>query len=373
MPRISNASTIRVEDISTDEGATVSATELIELCLILYEDVKTMPDGEIQRPPVFIAGPSGCGKTETVQYGLRAKMAEKYGQCGMAYFDLGGKDTTIMAGYEMPVDGMTKLFPREELPREDRDGAVGILLIDDSTNAPVLTQTVFQDFVRTRRMGSYKLPDGWIIIGTGNRRIDGCAVTDMKISNGRRWHQYVMRPDPNVFIDYAIEQGFHPYVVGYIRAYPERLYVYDPKSTEWTCPMPANWEWVSRSLFLNIRKELWYAHFAGRLGKSQARAFVGWCEIIDQVVDPSVIYADPAAAPLSEDPNVTFTTVMVLSRAATVTNIGATVTYFDRLAEVGMGEFGTLAVREIEKRNPAICSTKPYIKWATKHNYGVNN
>ena len=63
----------------------------------------------------------------------------------------------------------------------------GILFLDDFTAAPQAVQSVLATLVLDRTIGGKRLPDGWKIIGAGNRKSDKASSHDMPSHLVSRW------------------------------------------------------------------------------------------------------------------------------------------------------------------------------------------
>jgi len=65
-------------------------------------------------------------------------------------------------------DKITRFAPPEFLPIVSRDGERGILVIEEINSIPVHLIEQMKCIVSERRMGEYRLPNGWVIVGTAN-------------------------------------------------------------------------------------------------------------------------------------------------------------------------------------------------------------
>ena len=124
----------------------------------------------------MIWGPPGIGKSSIV-----AAAAEK---AGIDFIDLRLSQLapTDLRGLPVPVHpnkgeeyGISKWYPPEFLPREGK----GILFLDELNMAPPVMQGVAQQLILDRKIGSYKVPQGWIILSAGNRKEDRASVFEM--------------------------------------------------------------------------------------------------------------------------------------------------------------------------------------------------
>ena len=119
--------------------------------------------------PVFLWGAPGVGKSQVV-----AKVAADR---GMALRDIRAVllDPVDLRGLPRLENGRAEWCPPAFLPGPD-DSEQGIIFLDELNAAPPLVQAACYQLVLDRRIGEYRLPDGWSIIAAGNREKDK-AVT----------------------------------------------------------------------------------------------------------------------------------------------------------------------------------------------------
>ena len=120
---------------------------------------------------VMIWGAPGIGKSSIV-----AQVAAAH---GLPCIDLRLSQLAPADLRGLPVadheQGVARLLPPEFLPRSGS----GILFLDEINLAPPALQVVAKQLVLDRRVGSYTLPEGWLVWAAGNRKEDRAAVFDM--------------------------------------------------------------------------------------------------------------------------------------------------------------------------------------------------
>ena len=122
------------------------------------------------RQPVFLWGPPGVGKSRLV-----ADVARRQGR---KLYDLRAVllDPVDLRGLPRISDeGITSWCVPEFLPHP-QDTEEGILFLDELNAAPPLVQAACYQLILDRRVGQYRLPDGWAVVAAGNRESDR-AVT----------------------------------------------------------------------------------------------------------------------------------------------------------------------------------------------------
>ena len=146
------------------------------------------------RQPVFLWGPPGVGKSRLV-----ADVARRQGR---KLYDLRAVllDPVDLRGLPRISDeGITSWCVPEFLPHP-QDTEEGILFLDELNAAPPLVQAACYQLILDRRVGQYRLPDGWAVVAAGNRESDRAVTYRMPsaLAAGHVGHQpafaYTGRP-----------------------------------------------------------------------------------------------------------------------------------------------------------------------------------
>lgn len=179
-------------------------------------------------------GPPGASKTAIVR-----SIAEKFG-VPLIDFRLGQLTPQDLKGVPVPRDGVTHFFPPAELPQAGE----GILLLDEFVQAVPTLQGIAQELLLSRRMGEYRVPDGWMVIALGNRKEDRASVHDMPAQVGNRFKHYLIEPTLDDFRRWAYRSGaIHEQVLAFLAWRPELLHRFDRNAPAW--PSPRSWEFAS--------------------------------------------------------------------------------------------------------------------------------
>jgi hypothetical protein len=147
---------------------------------------------------------------------------------------------------------VSRWFPPEFLPREngaqpDASGVPamrGILFLDELNMAPPAMQGVAQQLILDRRVGSYRVPEGWFIWAAGNRKEDRAAVFDMPAPLANRFLHLDVEPDWDSFKAHGLSNGIHEQVLAFLSFRPTLLHAMDALKPAW--PSPRSWEMASR-------------------------------------------------------------------------------------------------------------------------------
>lgn len=187
--------------------------------------------------PVFIWGAPGIGKSALVE-----KFAE---EVGMPCVSLLGSQLAPEDIIGIPrINGETSEFlPPKMIARKEPY----VLFLDELNACSQEVQKAFYSLIHERRVGEYHLPEGSVVIGAGNRAQDGAIVKTMSSALINRMFHVQLVADSNDWLAWAYENQLHPWVIEYITARPDHLFIEPPK-TEEPYSTPRSWHMLSDAL-----------------------------------------------------------------------------------------------------------------------------
>lgn len=189
---------------------------------------------------VMIWGPPGVGKSSIV---AAAASHAKIGLVDVRLSQLAPTDlrglpaVSTASGMER---GRTEWCPPDFLPHAGK----GVLFLDEFNMAPPSMQGIAQQLILDREVGSYRLPDGWVVWAAGNRREDRASVFDMPAPLANRFIHLALEPNLDCFKQYALAHDVPEAIIAFLAARPNLLHKIDPNSPAW--PSPRSWEMASR-------------------------------------------------------------------------------------------------------------------------------
>lgn len=193
-------------------------------------------------PPVMIWGPPGVGKSTVIKDVAR--------DLDIGYIDvrLAQREPIDIRGLPVPKDDGVHWYISAEWPRE-KDSR-GIIIFDELTAADRTLQVAAYEFILDRRLGDlYTVPEGWYIVGAGNRTSDRAVATTMSSALANRFLHVEIEADADSWIKWALRHNIHPSVAGFIRFKPDSLFNMEG-NLERGWPSPRTWERVSTMLHL---------------------------------------------------------------------------------------------------------------------------
>lgn len=187
--------------------------------------------------PVFIWGAPGIGKSAIVQ-----KFAE---QLGLECVSLLGSQLAPedIIGVPQIIDGFSRFCP----PRVIARSQPYVLFLDELNACSSEVQKAFYSLIHERRIGEYRLPEGSIVVGAGNRAQDNAITRPMSSALINRMFHVELIASPKLWLEWAAQNGIHPYVYDYIANRPDHLWSKPPK-TEEPFSTPRSWHMLSDAI-----------------------------------------------------------------------------------------------------------------------------
>lgn len=157
----------------------------------------------------------------------------------------------------------------------------GILALEEFNSAPGSVQAAAYQLLLDRRLGDYKVPEGIIIVALGNRETDKGIAVKMPTPIMNRLVHVEMRADFNNWQTWALLHRIHPEVVGYLTAFKESLFQFEPGSAARGFPTPRSWHFVSDILTNNpyLNDHLALALVTGAVGDAEGSKFIEFRKI----------------------------------------------------------------------------------------------
>jgi hypothetical protein len=179
----------------------------------------------------------------------------------------------------------TVWFPPEFLPTPDEPA--GILFLDELTAADQRLQISAYSLILDRRVGNYRLPDGWQVVAAGNASFHGAVSHDMGTALADRMFHLHVQTAIDAFLAHALDHDFAPEVMAYLKVRPDKL---DDTAAQLANDhlvgaSPRGWEDVSNVLRSGLSEAGRRLFVQGRIGAANAAEFFGVLREIQAGVD----------------------------------------------------------------------------------------
>jgi len=319
------------------------------------------------KQPMFLTGSPGSGKSAHLSSAVksaRVSWAEQwYADRGLEYagFDIvelrmAERDSADVRGVpktvEEIIDGesvgwITTWCRPKEYPALDCRPT--LLFIDELLQAhPSVNVLIGRAFDQeNRQIGDYVLPDNVVVFGASNFHTDRAGAGRMLTHTANRVFHYELVVDAKQWCDeYAVSADIDRRVVGFLRARPELVYQFDPKSTAPAFPTLRMWENLSTMIKSISSDNLVMLNMVtcGAVGIPVGTEFVGFVRAYDRLPKPSEIIANPDAYDDPVEADMRYAIGGALGKYADEDNIESIWTYMIKLP----AEYQVLFVKDVQ-------------------------
>jgi hypothetical protein len=306
---------------------------------------------QIQRT-VAIEGAPGGGKTTLVHQAaqrLRVPIIEKH------------MPTMLVEDFGVPYpdeDGTLKYKIPDWFPVKGKAPEKGILLFDDRNQASPDLQKVLANICQARNLHGTPLPDGWMVISTGNRQSDRAGAN--RVLSHLRNRETVLEYETNLddWTAWAVEAKIHPSVVSFARFRPELLHEFDPSRD--ANPTPRSWAEGISPLIGLVPKDAEFECFKGAIGEGAAVEFAGFLRVYEDLPTIESIVANPTKVAVPSNLATLYALSGAIASAMNEDNIPQLAAFISRIPP----EFSVLAMSLAIKRDSSLASTSEFAQWA---------
>ncbi len=304
---------------------------------------------------VFIKGAPGTGKTE----GVRQYAAKKGLKLIAIHAPL--SDLLDLKGVISTNEDSAKFLPLSLWPKETDEPVV--VLIDELPQCVPAIQNGYSQLLIDKVMGDVKLPEGSLVIATGNRREDKAATHNVPSQIINRVMHIDITHDVEDFFDWGLANGVSPEVIAFGRFRPGVIHNFDASNSQEPYGTFRSWKYVSDVLKSNPPEDLLFELVSGLVGKGGASEFIAYLRVYRSLPDPKVILKDPMAYTIPTDPGVMFALVAALAHYVSKDTADAFYDFALRLD----AEWSVSLVKSAKLVFPEITKAKAFSKWAKEH------
>ncbi|MBO5387319.1 MAG: hypothetical protein J6A59_04170 [Lachnospiraceae bacterium] len=258
--------------------------------------------------PIFGLGKGGIGKTESI-HDLAKKLGIGYVDVRLLLYS-----ETDLKGIPYPNEDHTRTVWLQNaiLPTVEKDGETGILVFDEITSCLRSVRTAAYQLLQERRLGEYKLPDGWMVVCLGNGEEDGGDYQGMEGNFANRCSVFNVVPDVESWKLWAMKHNINELVAAYVSFKPNDLHSYNTNNeTEMLFASPRSWTAVSNILNtygFNEDDKVLINRIIANLGRRVGHQFMAFCKYKNATVDPKSI-VNEGNMPSLEGQEVIFITI----------------------------------------------------------------
>ncbi len=192
--------------------------------------------------PVMLWGPPGVGKSQLV-----SQIAANHG-VNIIDIRLSQMEPSDLRGIPFRLGNSVEWAIPALLPDTRRHGDKGILFLDEITSAPPTVSAAAYQLILDRRLGEYKVPEGWVIFAAGNRHGDRGVTYVMPAPLANRFSHYEFDVHLDDWVAWAWQNQIDERIIAFLRFRPELIFDFDPAHNPVSFPSPRSWEFAHRAL-----------------------------------------------------------------------------------------------------------------------------
>ena len=195
-----------------------------------------------QHTPVMLWGPPGVGKSQLVH-----QIGERHG-VHVVDIRLSQMEPSDLRGIPFKSGDHVEWATPAMLPEASRHGEAGVLFLDEITSAVPSVSAAAYQLILDRKLGEYRVPDGWAIFSAGNRQGDRGVTYTMPAPLANRFSHYDVDTNLDDWVVWAYRHSIDQRIIGFLRYRPELLFDFDPAQNPMAFPTPRSWEFAHRAL-----------------------------------------------------------------------------------------------------------------------------
>lgn len=303
-----------------------------------------------QKLSVMVWGSSGIGKSSLTQQ-IAKKLGVEYIDLRLSQLD--PEDLRGLPVYDRDAKRMTFALP-DFLPTDPN--SQGILNLDEINLADPSVMNAAYQLILDRRLGSYKLPDGWAIIALGNRTQDRGNINEIPAPLSHRMIHYDFDVNFDDWTLWANQNNIHEDIISFLRFRPALLNDYNPNMR--VSPTPRTWEFVSRKMS-SLDPEVEFEEIQGIVGEGATAELMAFMKIRRSLPNVDALLMNPDAAEVPTDPCTCYALSGALTARADENNFERIIKYVGRM----LPEFQVMTVRDCIQRKPVLQESKEFTHW----------
>ncbi len=332
------------------------------LITILEREFTSVREGH--HTPVMLWGAPGVGKSQMV-----AQVGARHG-VPVVDIRLSQMEPSDLRGIPYRVDERVEWAPPSMLPDAQRDAPQGILFLDEINAAPPSVSAAAYQLILDRRLGDYRVPEGWAIFAAGNRQGDRGVTYTMPAPLANRFSHFEVETNLDDWVSWAYQSRIDERLIAFLRFRPELLFDFDPAHNPIAFPSPRSWEFAHRalqkfgdetSLLLDTLKAC-----VGPAAGIELHAFIANLERLPDL--DAIVRGDEVAAPAEIDLQYAVASALVGRAVRAKGSPDAKAVYghiLDYAAKLPLREMGIMLVSDMHRAiGQELFGVPQFTKWA---------
>lgn len=240
---------------------------------------------------LFVKGTMGIGKSAVIKEtakeiaddeGMEFIDGWADGKFGLIDIRLSQFNPEDLKGLPMfnQKDKTTEWLLPEILPRSGK----GIIFFDELNLATPSIQAAAYQLILDRKLGTYKLPDGWAIISAGNGTEDKANTYELPAPLANRFaHTELSPPSIDDWTAWATKNNINNNIISYLNWKFSNLYKFDSNSNDVAFPTPRSWTFASKMIEGETKDDTIKRYVASAVGDGIAIEYVAYHKMSSQL------------------------------------------------------------------------------------------
>ena len=254
-------------ELKYQERLNIAVTSIGRIKEILKNDIKDTiiawnKGRDVDKQCYHIIGPAGVGKTQICLQIAKELTEEIFGAHNKKSEEQKEFEMMMIKSPVLSRDDFIIPFPVEDekgfndfrmlysdfVPKVQ--GTYGLFVIDEFSRGDHQLQQLLWQIQNEYAVHTYAFPKGWFVFSIDNPDDSEYSMDNLEDAAGlrRQCHLYV-EVNAHDFINYAMQQDFHPLVIEFIQTFPEYLYDFQSQKIGAVYANPASYEKLSDHLW----------------------------------------------------------------------------------------------------------------------------
>jgi len=247
--------------------------------------------------PVMLWGPPGVGKSQII-----AQVGDRH-NVPVIDIRLSQMEPSDLRGIPFRENTSVEWAIPSMLPNAEKHGEHGVLFLDEITSAVPSVSAAAYQLILDRRLGDYRVPDGWAIFAAGNRQGDRGVTYTMPAPLANRFSHFEVELNLDDWVSWAYKHDIDERIIAFLRFRPEQLFNFDPAHNPVAFPTPRSWEFAHRALHKFMDSpELLLGSLQACVGPAAGIELKAFVDSLDQMPDlDAILRGEDIKAPKEVD------------------------------------------------------------------------
>lgn len=332
---------------------------------------------------VLLESAPGVGKSELIEQ-IVGELSERDGEpWGLATMFLATQTPPDLIGYVfkgernwggeiIPVTEPT--MPLWMITRDGKPVSAykrGFLFLDEYGQGEADVKRASAELLLNKRLGPWRLPDGWAIVAASNRSEDRSGVTKSFDFVINRIKTIKVTAELAPWNDWAIQHGVMPLTIAFANQHPHIVFSGEVPDKQRPWCTPRSLVKADRELQVKARRNggdvpddpRTIEGIGGIIGPGEASSLFAFVKLERQMPKYEKIVADPKGVRVPEKPDAQMLVIYNLAHRVDDKDIGPVVTYVQRFPK----EFAVTFLKAACKRKSSFAAHPAVNKWALEN------